>query len=242
MENGIFLGPAETGDPPNPPVELLRWQRTLLPFMMLAISVVAIYFFVSTSIQLRVTEARLEDSASTRQVSDLLAIMTKKLESPPDSTAESIEFNTRAALEATALEARYHEADVVLITRLWIKYLTFLTGMILAFVGSIFILGKMTETPSQFSGDAGVWKFAAASASPGLVLAFLGTILMVVGLLVQFPVDVKDSPVYLQGTTINSGPQSASQLPEPLDPFTSKSGKSAPRASNAGSHKQQVNH
>jgi hypothetical protein len=54
-----------------------------------------------------------------------------------------------SSLETNIVERRYHQANVSLMSRVWTRYLGFVTGMVLAMVGSIFILGKLREMESQ---------------------------------------------------------------------------------------------
>ena len=55
-----------------------------------------------------------------------------------------------------------------------------------ALVGSIFILARLSESETRLSSEGGGAKLALATSSPGIVLAVLGTILMVVTLTIDF--------------------------------------------------------
>lgn len=100
-------------------------------------------------------------------------------------------------LEANALQRRYHQAGVLLISRIWTRYLGFVTGTILALVGAAFILGKLRETNSVLGAESALWKVSMTSASPGLILATLGTLLMLATLATNLEMQVNDGPVYL---------------------------------------------
>jgi len=100
-------------------------------------------------------------------------------------------------LEQYTLQRRYHQANVLLMARVWTQYLGFVTGMISMLIGAIFILGKLQEASSNFSGEAPGWKFAIATSSPGLVLALLGTILMVTTLVTPSRIDVEDTATFV---------------------------------------------
>jgi hypothetical protein len=69
--------------------------------------------------------------------------------------------------------------------------------MVLSFVGAIFILGKMSEASSNISGGYAEWKVAITSASPGIILSFFGTVLLISSLFVKATLDVSDGPAYL---------------------------------------------
>jgi uncharacterized membrane protein len=115
-------------------------------------------------------------------------------------------------LEADALDRRYHQASALLMSRIWAKHLAFMTGMIMAFLGAIFILGKLSESPSAVSGGSSHWSFSITSASPGILLAFFGTTLVALSILIQGNIDVHDAPAYLRSVTLrNIAPTAASQ-------------------------------
>jgi hypothetical protein len=108
-----------------------------------------------------------------------------------------VRWKVLVQLEAYTVAHRYHQANSALIVRAWIKYLGFLTGMILAIVGAVFILGKLSEGPTDLSAEATGWKVSVASASPGLILAVLGTALIITTVLVNPPTGVTDLPTYI---------------------------------------------
>jgi hypothetical protein len=90
---------------------------------------------------------------------------------------------------------------VLLISRIWTRYLGFVTGTILAMVGAAFILGKLQEASSNLGAEGGLWKVSLTTASPGLVLAALGTILILATLATSMDLNVNDGPVYLRETS-----------------------------------------
>ena len=82
----------------------------------------------------------------------------------------------------------------------WVRYMGFITGMILAMVGAVFILGKLQETAS----DVGV-KFQGNEAnikttSPGLILCFMGAILMAITVIMQQKHNVIDTALYFNNS------------------------------------------
>jgi hypothetical protein len=112
--------------------------------------------------------------------------------SPEDVTDHSL-----LLLEADALSKRYREANALLLSRIWSRQLAFITGMVLAFVGAVFILGKLSESASEISGGAKGWQVGISSASPGIILSFFGTVLLVSALFSQATLDVSDGPAYV---------------------------------------------
>jgi len=123
-------------------------------------------------------------------------------------------------LEAAALEKRYHQANALNMSRTLTKHLSFVTGAILALLGAVFILGKMAENTSQVSGGAPGWRLTFTSASPGVILAFFGTAIIIVSLWVQSAITVEDRPVYVYSVVIgpqSSQPTSSAPVPKPPD-------------------------
>jgi len=114
-------------------------------------------------------------------------------------------------LEADALDRRYHQASALLMSRIWAKHLAFMTGMIMAFIGAIFILGKLSESPTSINSEASQWKLAITSSSPGILLAFFGTALVAISIMIHESIDVRDGPAYLQSVILQSDSSAASK-------------------------------
>ncbi len=112
-------------------------------------------------------------------------------------TSDDITQHALLLLEADTLDKRYHEASALLMSRIWSRQLAFITGMVMSFLGAVFILGKLSESASQISGGAGDWKVAITSASPGIILSVLGTVLLISSLYVRASLDVSDGPAYV---------------------------------------------
>lgn len=86
--------------------------------------------------------------------------------------------------------------------------------MILALVGAAFILGKLREPASELQLKTGAAEGNLKGQSPGLFLAFLGTILMVTTIVTHNEIETKDPATYTN-MLINAQP-SAKPPPEPL--------------------------
>jgi hypothetical protein len=154
---------------------------------------------------------------------------------PSQSTAPAdfdrqIELATQQAsysLEREAMARRYGQAALAFETRLWTRFVGFVTGMILAMVGAAFILGKLDMETSDLSAAAQGVSLTLRSASPGLVLAVLGTILMSLSLLVPVTADTRDGALYFGAamsptlpppdlnTVDSANPASAATEPQP---------------------------
>jgi len=130
----------------------------------------------------------------------------------PSDTAEDSIRRGLLLLEADALDRRYHQASGLLMSRIWAKHLAFMTGMIMAFMGAIFILGKLSESPSAVSAYSSGWSVSLTSASPGILLAFFGTVLVALSIAIQGSVDVRDVPVYLRSVSVQVAPKSSAGI------------------------------
>ena len=172
--------------------QLERWQQKLMPVMVAVIAVMAVFFFAASLWQL---EAFREDSRVT----------ALELPKSPDARLGTLEerdqarWNTLVALESHLIMRRYEQVRSLLLLRAWTRYVGFLTGMILAFVGSVFVLGKLGEGgPAQeLAGEGSGVKATLKTPYPGVVLAALGTVLMGMTIAVPFDFETRDIPVYL---------------------------------------------
>jgi hypothetical protein len=167
------------------------WQQRLLPFLQILIGLVAVFFLTATLFQLDRIQEKISDAPT-------FAPDPAPEISAPDAAALSaadrllfVQWKTLATLERSALERRYHQANVLLMSRTWTRYLGFVTGMIMALIGSGFILGKFRESTTTLRIDSAPVKGALASASPGLVLATLGTALMMATILIHNDIDTR---------------------------------------------------
>jgi hypothetical protein len=186
---------------------LLRWQKTLLP-LMAAVLIGLTVVFVGVSL--------LEYGRLSKVLSESHAIQIDSLlgDRPAGTVGTATDaFRSRAliGLEAHAMEHRYRQVNLVMLTRAWTRYMGFVTGMVLAMVGAVFILGKLQESVSKFEAGQGEHgRVAFESASPGLFLAFFGTILMALAIWLTVDVTSRDAAVYVTPLmTIPSPPATA---------------------------------
>lgn len=180
---------------------IITWQKKLLPFMVWAIIALIAFFLIATLIQSFVLYNLIETPPQLDINESINNINQNKLEKI--EPLEYLKWKALINLESHTLQRRYHQANVSLMYRSWVGYLGFLTGMILAIVGAIFILGKLKETETKVDAESSaLWKLSISSSSPGLILAFLGTILMITTMVSHQTIDVTDSPIYLK-TCVN---------------------------------------
>lgn len=183
-----------------------KWQDRLLPFMVVVLVSLAIFGCVANVIQVHQVQAHIE-AAHEINLEPALAGLANVKDATPNDRFIYARWQTLALLEVNSITSRYHQAGVMLLTRVYIIFLGFATGMVLALVGATFILGKLRESESKIDGKGAFGTFSMSSASPGLVLALFGTILMIATILNKSEITVKDQSLY---------------VPEPLYTMTEK--------------------
>jgi hypothetical protein len=142
------------------------WQLKLLPLMGMLLTVASVAFLVVSLVQTNRVRALIEAAPSLElppEVDGLSCI-------GPGLTAAQqqacVRWKVLVKLEAYTIARRYHQANAALVVRAWIKYLGFLTGMILAIVGAVFILGRLTEASSQLAAEGTFGKFSSTRCRP----------------------------------------------------------------------------
>jgi len=193
---------------------LAAWQRRLLPFMTRFLVVIAIAFFALTiynGYEMRSFVSRGDAQSIRDKLSSLAA---------GDRRGAGLVEQSLLLLEAEAMDKRYQQASALLVSRIFTRQLTFITGMVLAFIGAVFILGKLSEAPTNAELGVEQLKAAITSSSPGLILAFFGTTLIALTIAIQPRIEVQDRPIYFATTTVAAGqPPGAGEVgPEPPDP------------------------
>jgi hypothetical protein len=178
-------------------MEQAAWQRRLLPLMASVLVVASVAFLVFSLAQTNAVRARIENVP--------LTSVEWVLDAACDT--EALAFSERQActqmkaavlLEVYTIQRRYHQANAALMVRAWIKYLGFLTGMMIGIVGAVFILGRLAEPRSELTAEGLAGKFSLSSMSPGLILVTLGMVLMITTVVVNPPTDVGDAAVYFR--------------------------------------------
>jgi hypothetical protein len=166
------------------------WQRKLLPFMVVSITLMAAFFFIASLWQLQ--EFRADTHARLAQVS----AGEKAWQS--DSERDYMQWRVLVELETNVVARRYEQLRTTMLLRAWTRYVGFLTGMILALVGAVFVLGKLGSGERQgatdISAEGGGLSGKVTTPYPGVALAFLGTLLIGLSILVPFSFETRDSP------------------------------------------------
>ena len=189
--------------------QLDRWQRRLLPFLLVGLLSLGLAFFASTVFNYSLLMRSL-GSEGTETQAQLLRI------NADPATPQDRQWASRALLEERALRRGYDFAAVNLQARIWTRFMGFMVGMVMVLSGCLFILARMEVS---FDGQAKVADGGGAlrTNSPGLVLAVLGTLLMGLALLDQVTQTVGTTNIYLPAQD-ETGPQvpasTLSKLPD----------------------------
>ncbi|ABF41707.1 hypothetical protein Acid345_2706 [Candidatus Koribacter versatilis Ellin345] len=204
--------------------ETARWQRKLLPYMTRFLIVIAIGFFAISLLEMYEMRNFVKNEATQPVRLKIEQMMQTAQTQNAADTAQS----ALLVLEADALDKRYRQASTLLMSRIWTRQLAFMTGMVLSFIGAVFIIGKLSESATDVNVSGGEWKAGITSASPGLILAFFGSLLMGIALIVQPGIEVQDRPVYFMSVgvvkqasaTQTQATTKESPLPDPFGDMT----------------------
>jgi hypothetical protein len=166
-----------------------RWQNQLQRFMKGGILLLVIIFIVISYVGMRNVKSLMDKSP----VLQIDTSFISKYSSNPGYEQQAV----TGLMESYVVASRYHQARILTMTNVWTQYLGFLTGMLLAFIGSIFILGKIKEDVSNIDVKD-LLRFTITSSSPGIILAFFGTVLMLSTINIKHELNIKDDSVYLR--------------------------------------------
>lgn len=174
--------PEEKSSPSGRRPDDSRWQRRLLPFLAGTLGVLTVLFCAAIAGETHYIQNRMES--------------TLQLDLRPAATQE---FRANAAflLEANLIERRYRAADAAALSRIYLMFLGFGTGMVMALVGATFILGKISEPQTSIDGGGSSFKASLHSGSPGVILAFLGTVLMLCTIFSKTEISLTDRAIYM---------------------------------------------
>lgn len=173
-----------------------QWQRKVLPIM-IGVLIAAMLAFLVLSFVQGAALGKAIQAAPSLEVAPVLSSVNCASVGGDAVRARCLEWKVAVMLEQHTINRRYHQANVALLVRVTVKYLGFLTGMLMSLVGAVFVLGRLTEATSKLAAQGAFGKFTIATVSPGLILALLGTVLMISTVLTNPPTDVVDGNVYL---------------------------------------------
>src|SRR5690349_8255408 len=131
--------------------ELSKWQRKLLPYMTRFLIILAAGFFAISMYDVYEMKSFVKTETSERSLARIEQLVDKQNAASTTHAGIDVVQQSLLILEADAMDKRYRQASALLMSRIWTRHLAFLTGMVLAFIGAIFILGKLSEAQSDFS-------------------------------------------------------------------------------------------
>lgn len=185
---------------------ITKWQNKLLPwFILMPTALIAVFIFLASQQLVRFNKA-LEAKPDSLLIGSILPNPSSiKISDDIVNSEQYLRWITLTRMEQESLYRRYNQGGLLLMSRIYTKYLGFFTGMIMAIVGSVFIIGKISEDKSEISGSANeLIKFSIVSSSPGIIFGVLGTVLMLATILNHNEILIQDSPLYLNQNTIMS--------------------------------------
>jgi len=184
--------------------QLIQWQNKLLPWMVGMPTVLIGAFIVIATLQLNKFEKFVYRGDEDKIEQAIPSPVASTTDSTLKRSTEYLKWYSLVKMEEHSLNRRYNQGGVLLMSRIYIKYLGFFTGMILAIVGSVFIISKLKEDVSEFEGTIEEkTKFKFVSSSPGIIFGVLGTVLMMTTILTHSEISVKDMPLYLNTYNIS---------------------------------------
>ncbi|PXX13691.1 hypothetical protein [Nitrosomonas ureae] len=178
----------------------MNWHQKIFPTVTIII-IALVIVFITVSLQQFTT---ISNNLNSMLAVNAQPIIDKAMGTNKETLNESLETGSYIAqwaglfmLETAAMERRHHQANALLASRLWIRYLAVMAGIILIAVGSIFILAKLNEVPTEIEGESQAVKLKLTSASPGLVMAMLGAMLIMTAVLHNPSIELKDGKAYM---------------------------------------------
>lgn len=217
------ISPTEKQHPADPstktvdstfPAEERKWQEKMLPLISGMIIGLTVFFFLASLVQLFYLHMSIEKAPKQEITESFAGLVEGQEQFTFDNKLAIARFKSLMLLEANALARRHHQANVLLMSRVWTRYLGFVTGMILALVGAIFILGHLREPDSEISAKTQSGTVTFKSASPGIFLALLGVTLMLTTIVTHHEISVTDVPVYIADERLTGASSRAGEKPD----------------------------
>lgn len=172
------------------------WQRKMLPWLIIMPTVLIVVFIILATLQMsKFNEALIIKPDNILNDTSIL-LLSKQGKG-------DMRWMTLVRLEEQSYYRRYNQGSMTLMARIYKQYLGFFTGMILAIVGAVFIIGKLREDTSTITlSTEAKLNASLASSSPGIVFGLLGTILMITTMVSHNDVVIEDAPLYLNAQAI----------------------------------------
>lgn len=207
MEESLTTSPLPVSEKPTKSQieskQLNQWQNKLLPWLVIMPTLLILLFIYLATRQMQQFNAVIDARTESSVERILTAPSDPALDSRLKGDMDYVRWVTLARMEEKSLDRRYNKGGLLLASRIFTKYLGFFTGMILAIVGVIFIIGKLQESSADIEGAVGdQMKLKIVSSSPGIIFGVLGTVLMLSTILQHAVIELKDQPLFLNSYNI----------------------------------------
>ena len=104
----------------------------------------------------------------------------------------------RAHLEIDVVQNRQARSNSFIATRTWLRFMSSAFGSILIFIGAVFLFSKVdTATATHISAKGENAGFSLKSTSPGIIMVFVGAILMISPNFATQEIETIDAPLYV---------------------------------------------
>jgi hypothetical protein len=175
--------------------------------MLGGLAILMLLFFIGTFWNYADLRSRL-----TQQEPDVVVAMEKLRATSPTPAYQ--DWYMRMVLEEHAMRSRHRQNSAVVESRVWTRFMGFVTGMVMVMAGCIFILGRL-DTAFDGGIKGGGYEGVLKTNSPGIVLAVAGTVLIGIALTVPVQIEVTDKPVYIADLTALGGMSGEVAMPAP---------------------------
>lgn len=172
------------------------WQNRILPFAIVFLSALVVFFIIIYVLEIKHTQESFLKSDNYN-----FSSISKEINKPGISNFDKL-YNA----EILSLLNRHYSSSIIIKTRILTLNLSFLTGMILCFMGALFVLGKFSENNSTANITSAKITVSLASSSPGIILSFLGVCLIAISIFSKTELQVKDEASYIHTIENNQVP------------------------------------
>ncbi len=168
-----------------------RARERWLEWLVILVAVIGIAVASASSIQL--VNSRL--ASLDQSVERLQATVTCLVD--PSLPPETARMSALACLEQQSVRSRYQLMALTVQSRIWTRYYACVAGFLLIAVGAVFIIMKVRESPHELGAGAKGVSVTFKSASPGLAMTVLGTLILIASILAPGEVTTTDSAAYI---------------------------------------------
>ena len=179
-------------------------RERMLPLMTATVVVLGVFFFGASMWQLWALNDAIADAPGLTNA-EIAPLLQDLAGASTQAEQVAAQRALLTSLELDVTNRRHYMTGVFVRTNAWIKYLGFVTGMILAVTGAVFIVGRLRAPETEIEAEVASVRYQVRSASPGIILAVLGVALMVSTIAIRHGVSFNDRAVYVSEDSLVSG-------------------------------------